>query len=130
MQFNRTKGLQTPSGEVSVKSVHGRREGYRRKNLGEGVIHKGRPQKYCKNQLLLPLFAFVRIGPYPPSPSTRMSFMGDPRENSETRMEVLGEEMWTTAAITLSLYACIHQQAVVSRIERRPHLRHIFVNRY
>ena len=43
MQFNRTKGIQTPSGEVSVKSVHGRREGYRGKNLGEGVIHKGRP---------------------------------------------------------------------------------------
>jgi len=25
MQFNRTKDLQTPSGEESVKSVHGRR---------------------------------------------------------------------------------------------------------
>ena len=37
--------------------------------------------------------------------------------------------MWTTAAIPLSLYACIHQQAVVGRIGRRPHLRRIYVNR-
>jgi len=47
----------------------------------------------------------------------------------ETRMEVLGE-MWTTAAISLSLYACIHQQAVVGRIGRRPHLGHIYVYIY
>jgi len=52
------------------------------------------------------------------------------RVNFETRMEVLREEMWTTAAIPLSLYARIHQQAVVGRIGRRSHLRHIYVNRY
>jgi len=50
--------------------------------------------------------------------------------NFETRMKVLEENIWTTAAIPLSLYACIHQQAVVDRIGRRPHLRHIYVNRY
>jgi len=36
MQFNRTKDLQTPSGEESVKSVHGRREGYGGKDWGKG----------------------------------------------------------------------------------------------
>ena len=35
-----------------------------------------------------------------------------------TRMEVLWEEMWTTGATPPSLYACIHQQAVVDRIGR------------
>jgi len=34
-------------------------------------------------------------------------------------MEVLGE-MWTTAAISLSLYACIHQQAVVGMQDWTP----------
>ena len=39
------------------------------------------------------------------------------RVNFETRIEVFGEEMWTTAAIPLSLY--------VGRIGRRPHLGHL-----
>ena len=34
--------------------------------------------------------------------------------NFETRIEVLEEEMWTTAAIPLSLYTCVYQQAVIS----------------
>jgi len=40
------------------------------------------------------------------------------RVNFGTRMEVLREEMWTTGAIPPSLYARIHQQAVVDRIGR------------
>ena len=66
MHLSHDKDLQTSFfGDKSVKSVHGRTEGYgnlRRKRLGKRV-------------------------------------------NLETRMEVLGEEMWTTTAIPLSLYA-------------------------
>ena len=39
------------------------------------------------------------------------------RVNFETRIEVFVEEMWTMAAIPLSLY--------VGRIGRRPHLGHL-----
>ena len=36
------------------------------------------------------------------------------RVNFETRMEVLGEEMWTTGAILLSLYACVYMYVYIS----------------
>jgi len=40
MQFKRTKDLQTPSGEESLKSLSGRREGYGGKDLGKWWIFR------------------------------------------------------------------------------------------